>query len=75
MHIGRRFYWRILQKNKLYSGFKTPLKKIRETKTLDSIHAQKAETSSKTAVHGFNLPLPSSIFLPALTFPTILINK
>ncbi len=32
------FYWRILQKTILYSGFKNPYKKIHETKKLESIH-------------------------------------
>jgi hypothetical protein len=59
MHIDRRFYWRILQKNILYSGFKTPYKKIRETKTLDSVHAQKPR---------LKLPFTDSISLFPLLF-------
>jgi hypothetical protein len=32
------FNWQILQKTIPYSGFKTPYKKIRETRKLESIH-------------------------------------
>ncbi len=32
------FYWRILQKTILYSGFNNPYKKIYETRKLESIH-------------------------------------
>jgi hypothetical protein len=36
--IHSPFYWRILKKNVLFSGFKNPYKKIRETRKLQSIH-------------------------------------
>jgi hypothetical protein len=36
--IHSLFDWRILQKTILYSGFKTPNKKILETRKLESIH-------------------------------------
>jgi hypothetical protein len=32
------FYWQILQKTVLFSGFKKPYRKIRETRNLKSIH-------------------------------------
>jgi hypothetical protein len=45
------FYWRILQKTILYSGFKTP--KIRETEELESIHelhfVEKENVGKKTS--------------------------
>jgi hypothetical protein len=33
------FYWRILQETILYSGFKNPYKKIRETRKLETIYS------------------------------------
>jgi hypothetical protein len=36
--IHSPFYWRILQKNILFSGLKKSLHKIRETRKLESIH-------------------------------------
>ncbi len=36
--IHSLFYWRILKKTKLFSGFQNPYKKIRETRKLESIH-------------------------------------
>jgi hypothetical protein len=36
--IHSLFYWRILKKTLLYSGFKTPNRKKRETRKLEFIH-------------------------------------
>jgi hypothetical protein len=36
--IHSPFYWRIIKKTRLYSGFKNPYKKNRETRKLKSIH-------------------------------------
>jgi hypothetical protein len=36
--IHSLFYWRILKKSMLFSGFKCPYKKIRETRKLESVH-------------------------------------
>jgi hypothetical protein len=41
------FYWRILKKTTLYSGFKTPYKKIRETKKRESIYEKHFEEQKK----------------------------
>jgi hypothetical protein len=38
--IHSLFYWRTLQKTILQSGFKTPYKKIRETRKLETVHEQ-----------------------------------
>jgi hypothetical protein len=35
------FWWRILKKTILYSGFNNPYKKIHETRKLESIHEKK----------------------------------
>ncbi len=36
--IHSSFYWRIFKQTILFSGFKNPYKKIRETRKLESIH-------------------------------------
>ncbi len=36
--IHNPFYWQILKKTKLFSGFKNPYKKISETRKLESVH-------------------------------------
>ncbi len=53
--IHSRFYWWILKKTILYSGFNNPVKKIRETGNLESIHEwhsgkMRAENQTKTRV-------------------------
>ncbi len=63
------FYWRILQKTIIYSGFKNPYKKIRETRKLECIHewpfvkfkneGRNPETSTKNGVQEFHLSIRS----------------
>ncbi len=38
--IHSPFYWRILKKTLLYSGFNNPYKKFHNTRKLESIHEQ-----------------------------------
>jgi hypothetical protein len=71
--IHSPFYWRILKKNILYSGFKTPYKKsalqengkIRaENQTKTRVKEDSSlcpETSTKNAVQGFHLWIRVSV--------------
>jgi hypothetical protein len=36
--IHSHFYWKVLKKTMLFSGFKIPFKKICETRRLESVH-------------------------------------
>jgi hypothetical protein len=77
--IHSHFYWQVLKKTMLFSGFKNPFKKIRETRKLDFVEGtnegRKPDKNLRLIRREFmprnlneKLPLKNSISVHALRF-------